>query len=188
MPKLVNLIGKIFGDLKVIRVTQEARDGSRGWECECSCGKLTYQTTRHLNRSPKNGVVRSCGCRQIKRGKEHSQWTGWGEISGHWWSSHIKHSANCKGRADIEVAITKQDAWELFLAQERKCALSGLQLVISNIARTNTASLDRIDSTQGYTKDNIQWLHKDVNMMKRTYNQDYFLELCELISGHCPIK
>lgn len=41
-----------------------------------------------------------------------------------------------------------------------------------------TASLDRKDSLKGYTIDNIQWLHKDVNQMKRNYSEEYFINTC----------
>ena len=41
-----------------------------------------------------------------------------------------------------------------------------------------TASLDRIDSSKGYTKSNIQWVHKDINKMKSDFSMLRFLELC----------
>lgn len=43
------------------------------------------------------------------------------------------------------------------------------------------ASLDRIDSSQGYIKGNVQWVHKDINKMKFDLSQDRFLELCNII-------
>lgn len=46
---------------------------------------------------------------------------------------------------------------------------------------TGTASLDRIDSSKGYIKGNIQWVHKDINKMKNNYNQAYFINLCALV-------
>ena len=44
--------------------------------------------------------------------------------------------------------------------------------------KLQTASLDRIDSTKGYSKDNIQWVHKDINCMKMDFSQQYFIDLC----------
>ena len=35
---------------------------------------------------------------------------------------------------------------------------------------------------KGYIKDNIQLVHKDVNMIKKEYDQEYFLTLCRLIT------
>ena len=50
-------------------------------------------------------------------------------------------------------------------------------------------SLDRIDSNNGYVEGNVQWVHKDVNMMKKDYNQEYFINICKLITnGACEIK
>ena len=39
---------------------------------------------------------------------------------------------------------------------------------------SKTASLDRIDSSKGYTEDNIQWVHKDVNQMKMDLPEQRF--------------
>lgn len=46
------------------------------------------------------------------------------------------------------------------------------------------ASLDRIDSSKGYVKNNLQWLHKDINIMKRHHSEKYFLELCQKITEY----
>jgi hypothetical protein len=46
-----------------------------------------------------------------------------------------------------------------------------------------TSSLDRKDSSIGYTKDNIRWVLKDINMMKQQFSEDRFLELCHQVSA-----
>ena len=48
--------------------------------------------------------------------------------------------------------------------------------------RIGNASLDRIDSSKGYVKDNIQWVHKDVQIMKNKFSEDYFKQICCLVS------
>jgi hypothetical protein len=45
----------------------------------------------------------------------------------------------------------------------------------------NLASLDRIDSKKGYVEGNVHWVHKDVNMMKRNFTEEYFINLCETV-------
>jgi len=45
-----------------------------------------------------------------------------------------------------------------------------------------TASIDRKNSDLGYTKENIQWVHKDVNYMKMNLSEKYFIKLCKLIA------
>jgi len=45
-----------------------------------------------------------------------------------------------------------------------------------------TASFDRIDSSTGYEKGNIQWVHVMVNMCKNKYSQDRFVEMCKAVA------
>ena len=49
---------------------------------------------------------------------------------------------------------------------------------------TKTASLDRIDSNLSYIKDNVQWIHKDLNRMKNEFSQDRFIEVCKAVFEH----
>lgn len=187
MPKLVDLTGQRFGKLVVQERLQSRRDGSVLWKCVCDCGNYAQVNTRHLNRKKSN--VRSCGCGRNPSGPSHTQWNGVGGISGSWWSSRVTREFRQKSRAKIEVSIDKEFAWDLFRKQEGKCALTGLPLVLDSKPSVNTASLDRIDSNLGYVPSNVQWVHKDINMMKRTYDQDYFIKLCKLVaSGACPIR
>lgn len=174
-----DLINKRFGSLVVKTLTQERRDGSVIWLCQCDCGNTCTVNTRHLNRKDHN--VRSCGCQMHKKGSKHAQWTGVGEISGAWFCAHITRENSQTARTRVSVTVTKEQLWDLFLKQNRKCALSGLDLTIGS-HRINNASVDRIDSTKGYDIDNIQFVHKDINMMKRWYNQDYFINICKLIA------
>lgn len=75
--------------------------------------------------------------------------------------------------------------WKLFLKQNGKCALSGLGIsfggLIGEKRSSTTASLDRINSTKGYIKGNVQWVHKHINKMKWDFDQNYFLSLIEYI-------
>lgn len=44
-----------------------------------------------------------------------------------------------------------------------------------------TASLDRIDSNFGYTETNVQWVHKELNIMKWNLTDKSFVDWCEKI-------
>jgi hypothetical protein len=79
-------------------------------------------------------------------------------------AKHRKHFCN----------LTYEEAhlqWEL---QQGKCALSGAPL-LSEGGSPYTASLDRTDSSKGYTADNIQWVCWIVNKMKMDWTQEEFL-------------
>ena len=87
-----------------------------------------------------------------------------------------------KTKRDVPININPEYLWNLFIKQDRICILSGLDIRIDNTEKYNTASVDRIDNTKGYMEGNVQWVHKDINMMKRVYNQDYFIYLCKKIT------
>ncbi len=108
------------------------------------------------------------------KGATHGCWRGFGEISGAYWSNVRNGSRN----RNLTLNITIEDAWEIFLSQNRKCALSGREIGFGDEV-SNTASLDRIDASIGYEPGNIQWVHKDLNYAKQSLNNSDFILLCK---------
>lgn len=87
------------------------------------------------------------------------------EISGRYWSDIIR---GAKYR-NLDFNISMQYAWNLFIKQNKKCALSGVEIEFykcGNKRNKQTASLDRIDSKSGYIIDNVQWVHKTIQRIK----------------------
>lgn len=151
--------------------------------CICVCGKEFTRRLDYLQKK-KTHIV-SCGCLNPKnnKGSKSSTWKGVGDLSAQYYGM-IKNRAKKK---NIVFDVSKEFLWDLFEKQKRTCALSGLPLNLSHSKRCEdeqTASLDRIDSSKGYTKENVQWVHKDVNLMKNTLQESHFLELCEAIYKH----
>ena len=95
-----------------------------------------------------------------------------------WWNKY-KHGAAYR---NILWDLSIDDAVDILNKQQWKCALSGLDIVCSGDLNTITASLDRISNLGGYTKDNIQFVHKEVNMMRGSLSLKRFIELSSLIS------
>lgn len=179
--KKINCIGSKYGKLTVISEHSKTRNGHIRYNCQCECGNVKAILLTHL----RQGNTKSCGCDKPK-GNTHKQWKGVGEISGDFWYNHIVRSANGnKGRRNsISLTITKEYIWDLFLQQNRRCALTGMELYFPDVNKASyTASLDRIDSSLGYIEGNVQWVHKDVNIMKNKYSQEYFISICKLIAG-----
>lgn len=111
------------------------------------------------------------------------EWNGYEEINGSFWNRTVK---NAKLR-NFEVSIDARYAYELFIKQDRKCALTGVLLTMSSVVRQSkqqTASLDRIDSSNGYIEGNVQWVHKDINIMKMAHSQEYFIDLCKQVANY----
>lgn len=51
-----------------------------------------------------------------------------------------------------------------------------------------TASLDRKNNNKGYTKDNIQWIHRNVNIIKHSCSQEYFVNICRRVVDNDKMK
>lgn len=184
-----DLTDKKFGKLIARNVHSRTRNGHIRWRCDCDCGGEHFVLSTHLL----SGKITHCGC-VTYRGPSNKLWRGCGEISGNIWDSIKRGADGSKGRGEIKFSITIEYAWELFLRQERLCALSGLLLHFpETTTKTNsrTASLDRIDSSKGYIEGNVQWVHKDINKMKNCLEESYFVELCEMVAkrkgGACEI-
>ncbi len=179
-------VGNKFGKLTVVKRLGRIKKGrSIFWRCECDCGsKKDMILSSHIIREAK---YRSCGCLLNPSGKKHPNYVGYEDISGNHFNRIRKEAEN----RNLPFKISIKEIWELFEEQERKCALSGLDLQfgvnsrIKEKKRECTASLDRIDNTKGYTIDNVQWLYKDINKMKNTHTQTYFVNICKLVAEKC---
>lgn len=180
---MMNVFNIKFGKLQPLK-----RDPNNKLKliCLCECGNIKSINRSHI--VARNTI--SCGCIS-KNGKLRSNWKGFGDISGDFWCSHILRSAKGdkqgnKIRKPKEINIDIEYSWNLFLEQNKKCALSGLELKFPTKGKdkTYTSSLDRIDSNKGYIKGNVQWVHKHINIMKNKFDQDYFIEMCKLINNN----
>jgi hypothetical protein len=164
-------IGNIYNRLKVIKKA----DNSGFWICQCNCKDKTIKILD--GHSIISGNSKSCGCIRIENILSRC-WKGCGKISKTYWSQ-IQKSAESR---NLDFDITIEYIWDLFLKQYGKCALSGIRLTLGR--KRQNASLDRINSKYGYTKNNVQWVHKDVNRMKWQFNEKYFLKFCKMITDY----
>ena len=142
--------------------------------CNKECIKPKYYFTQ------KRKAYITCGCQRFPTGAKSKNWEGIGEIHLTFFNK-IKNTAKHR---NLEFNITIEYIWELFLKQNRRCALSGQLLTFPKGYKERieaTASLDRIDSSKGYIEGNVQWLSKEVNFMKYTLTESRFIELCKLI-------
>lgn len=171
----INMKGAKYGRLLVLEY-HACKNKQATWLCQCDCGNQVIVGGAQL----RNGQTKSCSCLR----KERYNWAGYGEMGNQYWYI-IKHHAKARGH---KVTITLQYIWELFVQQNRRCALTGWPITVVSDYRNHkveqTASLDRIDSKKGYEEDNVQWVHKDVNQLKWTFTEQYLFELCEAVIKH----
>jgi len=161
-----NLVGKMFGNWKVLSEIRDKNTTSRILLCECICG-LTRRTRAS---NIVNGANFGCGC--IYKYKDINLA----------YLTCVKASAKRRG---LDYDLNPEYLWNLFVKQNKKCIYTGDELIFSKRStRQQTASLDRIDSSKGYIEGNVQWIHKDINIMKNDWDHKEFLNIIYKISEY----
>ena len=170
-------LGQKFGKYTVIdseiKINREAQI-----LCQCDCGVINTVSCYTLLNEKSKGCLE---CNNTRKKDENPTWKGFENISGKYYG-RIKRGAKKRNIVfDVEIEYFNK----LLVEQNFKCKLSGLEISFSHSKKDNykaTASIDRIDSNKGYIKGNLQWINKNINLMKNHFNQDYFLEICERIT------
>jgi hypothetical protein len=115
--------------------------------------------------------------------KNKNRWKGYGNISGCYWNG-VLEGAKSRG---LDVKIEIKDAWDLFLKQRGRCAITNMPIFFNEFSKDSsshkTASLDRIDSGDVYRNGNVWWVHKNINKMKLNYDYNHFMMLCENVAN-----
>lgn len=172
-----NLSDKQFGDWVVLYRNVENR---KQWICQCKCGvkKLVYGRSLIIGDS-------TC-CLKCSAAKRQAG------VMNRLPSKVLSRIKFMAKKRNIFLDLGQEEnkfLYELLQKQNYICALSGLPIKVSNTNwghghSETTASLDRIDSTKGYTRDNVQWVHKWINWMKLDLDQEEFITLCEAVVRH----
>lgn len=181
-----DLTGKTFGYWKVICRAPTDKHRTRFW-AECKCGRIQKVYSNHLLR----GLTTQC---VYCSNQEKHPLEKYEDIPKTFWKEFQKRACGEKARESrrhLKFNLTIEDAWNLYIKQNRKCALSGVDIgfCIDFKYKKNgskyyqhTASLDRIDGNGNYELSNVQWVHKDVNLMKNVFGEVYFLDMCKRIT------
>ena len=177
---IYNLTGSTFGSWKVLHKDVNLKfKGKICWICECICGNKSSILTQSLL-AGKTKNCRKCADKNKSCGiknKLNSRII-----------ANIKQGAKRRGIEFNLGSDVKEYLYNLlFIKQNKLCALSGLPIKVSDTNNGQshgeaTASLDRIDSSIGYIKGNVQWVHKVINQMKWDMNQNEFISFCEAVA------
>lgn len=175
--KIDDLTGQKFNMLTVLELSH-TKNGTAYWKTKCDCGNIKIVRRGSLVRL--NQV--SCGCYN-----KNKEWKGCGDLS----KSYLTRAENGARQRNLEFDITIEYAWKIYEQQKGICALSGIELIMDRQFGHNrgpkkkqTASLDRIDSTQGYVTGNIQWVHFLLNRMKSNLQENEFIDWCKKVADH----
>lgn len=175
------VVGKKYGSYTVIKYLGKNKYGSREWLCKCDCGKERKFLSAYLFG---NGERRATTCMSCYNKKTEIGQRITDEIPNRFWKRLLDHSQ----RRKIPVLLSKEDAFLKYEKQNKKCALSGEDLYFTKFkvkyTRYTNASLDRINSDLPYTNDNVQWVHKKVNIMKHLSSNQELIDWCKKIIIH----
>lgn len=156
------------------------------WKVKHSCGRIF---DFRIVLSKKQNYCKGCigNFLENNHGSNHKSWKGFGELSSDLFTT-IKLNAR---ERELEFDLDLEYLWNLFVLQDRKCSISGIEIFLNGKCdkkKYKTATLDRIDSTLGYIKGNVQWVHRDINKIKNNLPQDYFFYLCSKVSSNNKIN
>jgi hypothetical protein len=171
--KVVDLTNKQYGKLTVKELHRVSKNGAV-WKCECECGRIILVRASNL----RSGSAIHCRpCSLEERRKRYRV----GNMPMYYWR-RLMRSAQIRG---IEATVTPEEAWSVFVAQNGECALTGRRIGFTRSrGDKTTASLDRKDSSQGYTLSNVQWVHKTINAMKSDLDENEFVRWCARVGRH----
>jgi len=133
---------------------------------ECSC--IVSLTKKQVS----TGYIKYCSKQCRSKAYKYSRY-----LTG------IERRAKKFGKTfDLDTEFIKNLLEEV---QYNKCAITKVPIVLKYHKEESTiydsASLDRIDSSKGYTKDNVQWLVLGINYMKLDYDESEVHTLLKLI-------
>lgn len=92
---------------------------------------------------------------------------------------------NRSRHAQIIFKLSEQDIIDIYNLQEGKCYYSGLKMStgIGDInSKESCLSIDRVDSSKGYEKDNVVLCCTGINIMKNNLDKNEFINFCKLIT------
>lgn len=176
----VDFSGQTIGEWRVIRKTNNSRKSGSLWLAECLSCNTNYEVRGDNLRA---GMTKRCAdCHASQTRNKYPI------ASDHW--RKIRDGARYRS---LEFSITIEEIYELYLAQNKKCALTGDVLCLysnnvdyrkGSVGRGDYASLDRIDNNLGYSIENIQWVRRDINMLRGSFSISDFIKLSQKVVSH----
>ena len=166
----INMVGRQYGSLKVIRYAGVKNRRRTMWECECVCGKIVEVDGTHL----RNGHTKSCGCLNRERIGELNKKTGMSKsklynvyrnMLNRCYREKDRHYNSYGGRG-----ITVCNEWlgekgfETFM-------LWAFASGYKQNSKRGECTIDRIDVNGNYEPDNCRWVNQVVQCNNKRFTR-----------------
>lgn len=136
---------------------------------------------KHFNEWYSNNLSRCKSCDKLKHKSTYEK-----TVNKHLSSveNFLKYKlANSTQRKNTENTLTIHDLLNQYEIQNGKCYYSGRTLAIEMRTKSlDSLSIDRVDSSKGYTPDNIVLCCSIINIMKLDTSKEEFIKLCEEVT------
>jgi len=172
--KLKDYTGQVFDRLTALE-HEGQRNNHTFWKLQCKCGEVVSRAIQSVKTNKYNA------CPNCRKGSGSHAWKGFQKIPKDVFNT-IRHGAKAK---DLPFEVSIEYLWKLYESQHGKCALTGWPIDFNASYKdkcSKTASLDRIDSSRGYVKGNLQWVHRDVNKLKKNIPNNTFISICQAVA------
>lgn len=157
-----------------------------------NCGKQFNKPTNEYNRRirlnrPMYCSIKCAGKYNINNLKDRSKWKRIYIPSGNLEDPFNYYIRNSKRRTKHKFDLTVDYLKEIWENQKGICPYSKINLVLRSYTKNksnfyNLASLDRIDSSKGYVKGNVQFVALPINYMKNTLSHTQTIEFITILT------
>lgn len=192
--KIKEAIGKKFNKMTVLNIV-----GNKRVNCKCDCGNIKECGWYDLKRER----IKGCGCQKntpeikekLKNNAYHLMQKGILNRGGDRWPKKdrefkylLRKVQTNSRRKDCFLNI--EDLKQVWEKQKGICPYTNIRLKLP-ISSSNPnpyisymmASVDRIDSSKPYTKENIQFVSRNINYAKNTLTHEEMLKFINIIKN-----
>jgi hypothetical protein len=147
------------------------KKAGRIYECKCGeCDNIIFVTKKDIEENNIKYCSKECKKKQNKSDYYH----------------YLKQIEKRANKINKEFNLDENFIKELLeVKQKNRCNYSNIEIKLydknAKKSLNNSASLDRIDSQKGYTKDNVHWVCLGINYMKLNYSDEETHKLLRLI-------
>lgn len=164
-------IGDKYKSWTVINGPERFDGGYMKYEVQCDCGTTKWVQANELTNPNRNFKCLKCAAKD--RGQAQAEGNGKvGELN---LTRYTKLQRSAEKR-NIKFDVSLEYLGNLFENQRHICAITG-----DYIESIDDASLDRIDSTRGYTEGNVQWTTYQANVSKHVMSMDELYKFCKKV-------